>query len=274
MLVVLVASVGVAWVLTEDRGAQRNRGEEILRQIRGRNLMKSLWGAKRVDSWYLVTNQANEAVGYQRLTRTFGGGVYRGALDDYRRGRVMAQEEWSLNADATVGQYSAKERRPTGLLVTRIIFREGQVTVISSDQRAPATSRAPLNYIPEGLNRMVFFLAARGEQKAACRMIFNHSAVMGGRVNFETVQLRPAGRDRVRVRSVAGDMIYQFDSRGILERLEDVEGKRVFVRVSAGEVVKHFPEAGRFMLKDRREDKTSTDEDALEIPWGFEAVEL
>jgi len=271
MLVVLVASVGAAWLLTEGRGAKHKRGEEILRRIRGRSLT-SLWGAEPVESWYLLTNQARQAIGYQHLTRTFRNGGYHGTLY-LRTGGVMAKEEWSLNADATAGEYRAKLRSPTDFLATRIIFREGLVTVASSNRPKATTSPAPPNYIPEGLSRLVFFLASRGGQKAACRMIFNISAVTGGRVNFETVELLPMGADSLQVRSATiGKRIYQFDDGGVVERLEDLEAKRVLLRVPRGEVFRRFPEAAGLIRESPRNEETPSDDGVLEIgsldlPW-------
>lgn len=244
MLGVLLAAVGAAQLLIRGRGRPQQRCAEILRQIRSQGL-QALWGPGAIDHWYLGRNETGRPISWRHVTRTPLGTGYTGTCQIGLHDGTVVQERWHLNADATAGEYESAER----FLDTYIRFEDGTV-IVHSNQR-PARGSAPPNYIPEGLNSLVFFLAARGGQEVLCKMIFNSVAITEGReVYFSSMRLLPKDSNRLLVRHPLAprDMVYQFDKLGFITRIEDPTAKIIYNRVPPAEVVRHFKQAIRYIL--------------------------
>ncbi len=241
MLGVLLASVGVAWLLTWSDDPAKQRGEAILASIRERQL-PNWWGTDPIDLWYLIRDEGGRPVGWQHVTRRTVAGGYAGTRQIRLLDRQwIIDEKWEISADATGGGYEGTSITPRGRSETYTELTGGQVR-ITAPQTAAAASAAPPNYIPEGLNTLVFFLAAAGGEKTICQMVFDSDAVRGGRVNFKSVTLKPAGPNRLQVvypGSGAG-RTYHFDDRGLVERIHNPDDGTTYTRMPRADVAKFF----------------------------------
>jgi hypothetical protein len=257
MLGVLLASVGAAMLVVRGSQGPRQRGDELLRHIRSRTL-EALWQDKETDIWLLAVDETGAAVGWEHITRTMADGQYAGTNRSQTPG-IVSQETWRLNADATKGGYDSTARLGRASLDrTTIVFQDGMVTVQKGAQDRPVTSKAPSNYIPEGLDLLVFHLAASRGEKAVCQMVFNIAAIGRGEVNFTQVQLIPEGKNRLRLvpgMSPAG-MVYEFDAQGSIQRIKYLGKGLEYRRVPHEEVLKHFRDAAT---------PTEADPDATEL---------
>lgn len=240
MLGVLLVSVGIAWMVTREPQAARARTEDILDEIRSRKLSR-WWGKKPVELWYIARDKDSKPIGWQRITRSFAAGGYAGTRQAHIRD-LRISEKWTLNNDATAGVYIGQALTSREILQTRITLKNDEITVHSGLWNEPVKSSVPSNYIPEGLATLVFFLAASGHEDASCRMIFDADAVIPGRINFHSVKLLPEGSRRIRHVLTRGryEMIYKFDSKGFIERIEYLNEGITYTRTSRNEISKHF----------------------------------
>jgi hypothetical protein len=248
MLGVLLASVGAAWLIVRGSKGARERGAQILRQIRSQKLT-ALWGQGASEDWYLGKSRDGQPVGWCRATRQFTGDGYAGTVHWMQPGLAL-KDTWRLNQDATSGTYLGQAIGSRKSMTTRIVLQEGQVLVQSTlAKNMVVRAAAPSNYVPEGLEFLVGFLASAERQAVACQMVFNEEPIRGGRLNFHLVMLESIGSGRVRWQSpdTGAQMVYQFDKRGILESIESPAEGITYQRVSRQDVEGHFPDAGRLV---------------------------
>ena len=240
MFGVLLLSVAAAWLLIRGRTAAAERGREILQGIRNRKL-SAFWGTDPVELWYLSVTADNQPVGWHQMARSYKDGRYFGRTIR-RSGKLIVQEEWTLNEDATAGEYAARE----GPIVTFIRLEGGNVRVSSNLDREAASDLAPANYIPEGLSPLVFYLAAEAGQAADCQELLKERPIMDGRVNFTPVAMEPAGERRLRVGiSRKTEILFAFAPGGRVEQMEHLQAGITDRLVSPDEVTRQFPETLR-----------------------------
>jgi len=237
LLGVLLGSVGLGWVLVRRARTLGERGAEVLYQIRRRKL-DYFWGSESVNLLFLRFAPDGRPVGWRQTTREQTDEGYLGTQTVFERGKIT-REIWGLDTSASDGEYECTSGGV--MLTTTIRLSDGKVSVAQGPRR-PVTAKAPTNYVPEGLSSLVFLLAAKGGQKATCRMIFNERAIDPAGVNFTTVHLVPRGPDVLEVSYPGGaSQVHRFDGRGLLQEMEMPEVKVTERRVSREEVRRHFP---------------------------------
>ena len=256
MLCVLLISIAAAWMVTKSRGSSQEKALEILRNIRTQTL-SAIWGSGDVESWYLGRGGDEGIVGWRRTTRKFTGDQYEGTLYHADR-NLRVKSTWALNPTATTGTYLSDLVTPQGRLITQIEFQDGVVSISSNLLRVRVHGAAPPEYIPEGLDSAVYLLLARDQEQASFRMVFDNEPVLGSRLNFRPVTVRGEGGDRVHwtTRRRGSETIYQFDSQGLIERIEFPTERLIYDRVNSEEILKHFPDARRLIAPKPEESET------------------
>ena len=225
LLVVFLASVGVAWWLTRRPAPGAGLGEAIVAQIH-RDGLGAYWTSGRLD-WYLYTDSSSgRPIGWGASTvAPRSGGRFDGlrlSVSIARKGGAMrAWERWRLDNDAAAGQYTAGMfDGPAGQVRTRedtsIHLAAGKVTVrqeIDGIERH-SSSDAPPNYLPEGTLALARKLVAMRKGRGRFASIFNTVPPAGQKTTFSTItyQYAPPSRSdpdivaaRVQVRRIFPD---------------------------------------------------------------------
>lgn len=263
MVAVLLVSLGAAAWLVRARGGELSRGVEILEHIRRKGL-PSFWGDGTSRSWYLLRRQDGVAVGWRMVQRAPAAGGYIGK-EISRIGPRLHEEAWSVDVQGRLSRYRAEgstvarsPRSGSRLIAktdsTRIALRSGRVEVLRNEagRERLGTRDAPVNYIPEGLHTLVYFLAAAGQREASFTTVFNEQSIVGNRAHFSWQRAEPQGARRVRVVFGAGEHVYQFGGNGELLRLEMPEAGLHYERVPAESVQEAFPDAPYFARRELR----------------------
>lgn len=205
MLAVLVASVGVAWVLGELADRRVKSAVATLAAVRRDGLGKHWPERLRVD-WYLsYAGDEAEPSGWGASIRGRGDqGPFAGMMLRVT-GHEYTLEQWLLNADATSGDYDALKGVGWPLPDTSVTLEKGEdgekmdVTVTPyGGKRLPGRAPAPKNYLPEGTLELAVALVAAGRGNAQFALVFNESPNVGGRIEFGTVRMRYAGKGPTR----------------------------------------------------------------------------
>ena len=259
MLAVLLAGVAVAAVLVEVRIAPVRQGRQVLEQVRQRGLA-GFWPEGERTSWFLHIDRAGRPIGWS-VSRIAGGSEGYTGTELQRGPSHFWRENWLLDAAALNGRYQAagyvlrrlgRSRQYARRLIasTAIELRGGRV-VVQNEGHGPsgaAESDVPSNYIPEGMNGLVYYLAASAGKEAKFRLIRNSKAFLGNRVRFITANVKPAGPSGAVVRHVLSESTdedtWRFGQDGQLVQRDSADGTMRLVPLES--LLKTFPEAARY----------------------------
>ena len=254
MLVVLLVSVGVAWVLGELADRRVKSAVATLAAVRRDGLAKHWPERLRLDWDLSYAGDEADPSGWRAAIRGRGDQGEFAGMVVHVSGQEYQLETWVLNADATSGYYDALRGVGWPLPDTSIKLDDGVVTVAPhGGKRFPGRGQAPDNYLPEGTLELAVALVAAWRGNAQFALVFNERSNVGGRVEFGTVRMRYVGKGptrqgketrRVRVGFGGrrqGEQEYQVGPDGeVLAR--SVLGRR-FVAVGEEELRGRFPEA-------------------------------
>ena len=230
MFVLLLLSVGAAWLLTRGRGSPTRAAMNVLEQIRADGL-GAHWEGQTVR-WYVI--RANgKPVGWRLLLRAGrDDGGFEG-LEFIVAGNAPRRSvnwwHWSLNADATKGVYVAQalSRRNFGKTIVKL--GNGRIVIQQELKSGLFTSAAsvPPTYLPPGLMRLAYSLVARNKSQATFKTTIDSRRPSGTKPDFAFANIRYAAPDDAGGASLAvrmgGDstgnatMLYM-DDRGELVR--------------------------------------------------------
>ena len=199
MLTVLVASVGIAWLLQRQATEKVRAGIKIIQEIRAKGL-EHYWPEKLQIDWYLIYSKG-ETIGWRASARAKADDeTFVGVDVEVVPKRHSSHERWTLNADATAGAYHADLRLAgSGGFKTDIVLSDGVVKVV---QYVPgfgsiqAGADAPGNYLPEGTLYLAVRQAAEMQADAQFKMVFNERPNRDKIVEFGTIRLRYLGREQ------------------------------------------------------------------------------
>lgn len=240
MFVLLLLSVGAAWLLARGRGSPIRAAMNVIEQIRAEGL-DAHWQAKTVR-WYVIRANGVPA-GWRLLLRARrDDGGFEGIefiVSGNAPQRKVNWWHWSLNADATKGVYVARalSRRKFG--PTFALFTDGRTVVTLGNGRIviqqelesgsfTSASGAPPTYMPEGLMTLAQALVAKNKSQATFKMTIDALRPSGTEPHFVPVNIRyaspgdvPGASSAVRV-ELGGtdnvDMLY-LDDRGEVVRI-------------------------------------------------------
>ncbi len=199
MLTVLVASVGIAWLLQRQATEKVLAGTKIIQEIRARGL-EHYWHEKLQIDWYLIYSKG-ETIGWRASARAKADDeTFIGVDVEVVPKRHSSHEIWTLNAGAAVGTCHADLRLAgSGGFRTDIVLSDGVVKVV---QYVPglgsvlAGADAPGNYLPEGTLYLAVRQAADMQADAQFTMVFNEKPNRNKIVEFGTLRLRYLGREQ------------------------------------------------------------------------------
>lgn len=255
MFGLLLVSLGAAYWLVHSRNVPIRRAAAIIREIRTKAL-PAYWGSEQTTLYYVLRDGEGKALSWLAVSRRGGDDDdgYSGTTLGRAPGKLYL-EDWRLLPDASAGQYISSfgtVKSPKTFLLARdisIALSNGQVTVQKAGLEF--TAAAPENYVPEGLSSLVIRLVAERGQKAAFTMIINEQAIINHRIVFAPITMKPQGARRVlfesRSQGQAIIKIYHLDEDGRIVRIEFPDSGINFIRVSAEELIKAFPEARKLL---------------------------
>ncbi len=198
MLTVLVASVGIAWLLQRQATEKVRAGTRIIQEIRAK-VLEQYWSDKSQIDWYLIYSKG-ETIGWRASARAKADDeTFIGVDVEVVPQRYSSHEIWTLNADATAGTYHADLRLANGKRSqTDILINDGVVKVVQHVQggSVPAGAPAPKNYLPEGTLSLAVRQAAEMRADAQFTMVFNERLNRNKIVEFGTIRLRYLGRQQ------------------------------------------------------------------------------
>lgn len=265
MLIMLLAGTMVAWLMVRSRGKDAERGAEIVNYIRHEGVARFVTPQTPVK-WYL-TRTGEAYIGWRARIIVLGQDGSVDGLDiavSYPR-RAPSQghwERWSLNADATAGNYSAGATalaaiRPVGGgriftdTNTAIAYSKDRVEVLQKiERRHQSAARTPSNYLPEGMLAMAVKAVAERKTKGVFRLVLNSLPPVGDLTRLASLSLEglPGQQEGIAARVVAGyprtplgEHIYHLDSAGEIVRIEQ-DGAET-VAAGQDEVVAKFSDA-------------------------------
>ena len=254
MLSVLLIGVGVAWLLVRKAGQAPVRGAEIMTQLHSTGL-PALWRNEPPIQWYLI-HTGKRALGWRVLMkRPRSDGGFDGldvVITRRPTGTSGNWERWTLNSDATDGDYEAAEfvRRPGSWTIkpdARIRLKDGTVYFEHAGGGSGQTP-APENYVPEGTLELVYYLAGQESSRARFQTVFNQLPPEGRQIRFGQIavaDVNSTGKGvQVTVKSAAprGDSsVLSFDDRGRL--IGRTHGNIEEAAASQQEVLNVFPGA-------------------------------
>jgi len=266
MLAILLASAaGAGWL--EIAAARRVRAAgEILADVRRQGLA-TFWSDQGQVHWRLI-HAADAPVGWEATIRQVtDDGRFAGLRAIVVPGVRTILGRWTLNADATAGQYagsavSAKGERTD----TASQLADGHVAVTQHHLGLTARSPAPDNYLPEGMMDLVVRRVAQTRADAQFASVFDERPNTAGYVEFGTVRVRYRGRadvegtavDVVEVSGVFGRtryrVRYELPADGQPTILYD-DGRRC-VPAEPDAVEAAFPDASETLMRMMRQDRT------------------
>ena len=195
MLVVLVASVGIAWMLERRSDKKTEAGAQIIRQVREKGL-GNYWSDKLQIDWFLV-QAYGETIGWKASAKgKIANGNFVGVDIEIVPNRSHSHEIWTLNPDATIGNYHAEDSNG---YKTDISLKDGLVKVRRHAGGAGtpvAHSKAPENYLPEGTLQLAVQGVAKARANAQFAMVFNEQAIADDVVEFGTLRMKYVGKKK------------------------------------------------------------------------------
>ncbi len=215
---ILGLSIACAYLATQStRGAIR-RAEKILADLRATGL-SAYWSDQGLELKYDMKNTDQIIIAQLSLAREPTEGGYRGATLRSNPASEAA-EAWILSEDAHQGQYEVESN--IGRLIKMRITLEGEdLTISSRGYRAQA--KTPANYIPEGLMELIIYLTVLGGKDATFSMIVNDQALVGDKVRFFQVQIKPLDDSTATVYMPGLGGLdrseYKLDSDGIVQEI-------------------------------------------------------
>lgn len=168
MLLVLLGSVGIAYLIVRSAHRQTNQGSAIIAAMRSGTLTPH-WRNQPQVQWYKRVMRAG-APRWRAVIHHVSpdgdfvtGGDVIFAYDPYA---PTSWEFWKLSPDASSGWYEASN--------ASIRLADGKVSVFRPDSKLQRTQGdAPENYIPEGTMNLACYLTARAGKPAQFRLILN-----------------------------------------------------------------------------------------------------
>ncbi len=253
-MAIFVLSVAAALLVQQVFTGPAHRGAEILSQVR-RKTLADYWPAGGEVRWYIARASGGKPVAWRAGLRNSQSQHFSGQSLQGDLGTTIAWGRWQLRPDASAGTYrSLEEVGGVGTRDTRIVFHDGQITVIGSDGlvEISATAAQPDNYIPEGMFSLVVSLVNKRRETARFKMIFDSVAIEHGKVMFVPITLTPQGHGQVRadfstVRKQAS-WLYHLDESGQIVRIDDPSGLSHLL-ADMEQVVRSFPKAGPLLSK-------------------------
>jgi hypothetical protein len=225
MLGVLLASVAIAAVLVAHSRRASRAAVRILGEIRSKGL-KEFWSSEPVDTWLIGRDANGHAVRWRRTGRAARGDGYVGTEAGGDANGRFGTAVWSLNADATTGEYRAIDGRE----VTSISLADGMVALVSSSAGQLPPTPAPPDYIPEGTLTLLVHLATVRDEGIRARTIFDSRAAADEVVLFSSVRIEPRGplsATETALGAMRND--YTFDKAGRVEKLTTTSPGGTFV---------------------------------------------
>jgi hypothetical protein len=233
MLGLLVAALAAAWLVSASLTNARLRAAQLLEELRAHGLAAYL-GEHPTEEWYRAAAPDGRRWWVVHLVQPAQGQYGGVTLHGYRPAHqplMVDAEVWQLTAAADAGKYLGY--RPQGDAI-EIRLMDGEVTIDNQ-----VTSKAPDNYVPEGLLPLMVRLAARQSHKLVFSSVVNDRAVVGREVRFVPVTLKPESDSRVEMDFGAAQRDYQFDQSG--ELVKWVEQGITYSRTSRQAVQREEP---------------------------------
>ena len=194
MFVLLLLSVGGAWLLVRGRGSLTRAAADVLKQIRTDGL-DAHWEGQTVR-WY-VTREDGKPTGWRlllRARRNDGGfeGIDFGVWTAPQHG--VSWSHWSLNADATEALYVARVLSGRKFGKTIVKLGNGRIVIQQELESGSFTSvaGAPQTYLPEGLMTLAQSLVARNKSQATFKITLDLLPPSGTEPHFIPVNMRYA----------------------------------------------------------------------------------
>ena len=231
LLAVLLASIGVAYLLVHRQSVLAQRGAEIIHQIRAAGL-QSAWGTQPTELKYLARDERGQVRAILDISRRPVDTGYAGIVI-MRSNEGESLEQWSISADAGKCVYAGPTRLD-GFSTTKIVLSGDKVSVVRIGRGGAEAGRAPVpdNYIPEGLMHLVIARVAGGGRHASFRSILNSEALVANEIQFATVHMRPQKPDQIAVTWSGMHMrrkeLYHLDRHGAVVRFDDLGGALTF----------------------------------------------
>ena len=269
MLMILIASVAVAYWLSSFRQKYNDTGTKIVQEIQQATL-SSLWKQRPVQRYYIIS-QDDKVVGWSAFFRVpTEKGDYQNLeiIMSIHENKWLGAWEYSLiNETASEGQYLAGfagiadgniQLAPD----TGILLKEGTVSVRQNRLLIPSQSVTPPNYLPEGTLPAAMQLVAKEKQRAYFKLIYNteiNRPVKGemSTTRFGLANINFRGKEKIKVGDAEVDVSVVSLQRGVLGReemqvqyLDDngnalriESGSQIFNIVNPEQVFEKFPQA-------------------------------
>ncbi len=202
MLAALALTAGGAWLLVYVNEGPARLGAEIVSQIQ-REGLSEFWSETRQEYWRVNGENWWYVLRFQLEDGGFAGVRIRETrVRQVRTPRglrvvpLATWEIWTLNQDATEGDYQAGTFGPGSISRdTRIQYRDGKVKASqfedSPTKRTRTEAAAPDNYVPEGALELARGLVARKDSPAAFQWILNSRRPFGSTPDFLSVRYEP-----------------------------------------------------------------------------------
>jgi len=194
MLVILAVSVVSAEMLVARARKRIDAGTKIVETIHSLGLKHFLPAGPEID-WYIIKSRKGPVGWLARYFRRSRDDNYVGVVICDIPGGHKSSQRWSLNADATRGQYISQVIWASGrTLKVSITFSNGEVTVVRRKRGflKPEIAKAPSpgNYLPEGTFNLALGLVAKMRADAQFAMVFDEQPNFGAVVQFGTARIR------------------------------------------------------------------------------------
>jgi hypothetical protein len=218
MLAALALTAGGAWLLVYVNEGPARLGAEIVSQIQSEGLSEfwsqtreEYWRVNGEDWWYFLRFELEDG-GFAgvRIRRQTGA---RQVVSPNGTQVIPTGywEIWTLNRDATEGDYQAGSFGPGRIYRdTRIQYSDGKVQASQFEdtpgKRTKTEGAAPNNYVPEGALELARSLVARKDSPAAFQWILKDRRPFGSTPDFLSVRYEPGqsvqGPDGTELREV------------------------------------------------------------------------
>jgi len=283
MLIILAVSVLSANVLVVRARKRVEAGAKIVKKLRLLGL-EHFYSPGPEIQWYLIKSRKDSigwlATFHQRLPN----GDFIGVKVENIPRVYKSYERWSLNNDATEGQYTSRIVWESGkYLDVSITLSDGIVRVSRRGRTLfkPEIAKAPAkeNYLPEGTHLLAVREVAKSKVDAQFAMVFNEQPNFGGVVQFGTVRIKYMNQGKnkrgkvIRVKETAILLnekishVYEMDERGKIIQVRLPENKRIEA-CDERVVLMHFPAAKSYFHQflPRRLERGSGVEDQEDTP--------
>lgn len=194
MLAVLLAAVGVAYLMQSYTARRGKAGAVVMAGIRA-NGLGHYWSNQPATHWYMVQEDGKPIgwrVQHRVATGTGFAGISVDAFPTPRGVAMMVAARWRLSSDLTEGFYESFVLRNQGWVVTRIELNKDQVKVTPGimvgaapggiaqweSPRQFSLSETPGNYVPEGTLPLVIAQVAALRSQVGFSLIFDEEADM------------------------------------------------------------------------------------------------